>query len=121
VKLLLENGADVNIKGYNGNTLLHQIITKNNAWNSKVIKLMLEYNLDVNQQDIDGNTALHHLLNRKLPICTLQLLLENSALDIERLRYISGINKLVNLREFCPVEIRLVLILFHKNCLVLKY
>jgi ankyrin repeat protein len=55
VKLLLENGANVNIQDDNGYTALH-FASKENLLD--VAKLLLEHGANTNTQDVHGNTPL---------------------------------------------------------------
>lgn len=62
IKLLVENGADVNITIRDGvwqtdvNTALMKAVTHNNSTN--IIKLLLDYGANINTTDIYGRTAL---------------------------------------------------------------
>ena len=56
VRVLLENGADVNAKGGEGETPLHKAA----QWRFlEVLEILLENKADVNAKDNLGNTALH--------------------------------------------------------------
>ena len=54
VKLLLEHGADVNIKGEYGSPILYAC----KYWNAKVLKLLIEYGANVYEKDYNGKTLL---------------------------------------------------------------
>ena len=57
VRLLIENGADVNIPCDDGRSPLH-IAASKGFFN--VVRLLLDYGADVNIPDIDGYTPLHY-------------------------------------------------------------
>jgi ankyrin repeat protein len=52
-KLLIESGADVNVKGRNGSTPLHISL-----FSTDLTKLLIESGADVNVTDYDGSTPL---------------------------------------------------------------
>ena len=54
-KLLIESGADVNAKPYDGRTVLMEAVDRNNA---DFARLLIESGADVNAKDNDGTTAL---------------------------------------------------------------
>ena len=54
VKLLIENGANVNAKDANGYTPLHTLYQ-----DAKIMKLLLENGADINAKTINGHTILH--------------------------------------------------------------
>ena len=60
MKILLENGANVNAKNSALDTPLFCAI---NIGNIEMIKLLLEYDIDINAVDSDGDSALHIALN----------------------------------------------------------
>ena len=55
IEVLIQQGADVNIKSGKGNTAL--VIASKNGYND-VVEVLLEGGADVHQKDNDGNTAL---------------------------------------------------------------
>ncbi|WP_338959791.1 ankyrin repeat domain-containing protein [Spiroplasma endosymbiont of Tiphia femorata] len=55
VKILLENGADVNYKDWDGNTSLMLTVQYGHL---DIVKILLENGADVNYKDWDGNTSL---------------------------------------------------------------
>jgi len=58
VKLLLENGANINLQDYEHEyNILHYAI---NLGSKELVKICLNNNIDINRQDIFGNTALHY-------------------------------------------------------------
>ena len=56
IKLLISNGADVNGMGYEGLTVLHRAVCKND---SPSIKFLISLGVDVDVEDEYGNTPLH--------------------------------------------------------------
>jgi len=62
VRLLLNSGADVDVSA-NGSTVLHSAARNSNAL---AIKLQLDSGADINAVDAHGNTPLHSVLN---PLC----------------------------------------------------
>ena len=58
-KLLIENGADVNAKNYQGNTPLHLAIHK-----PKTAEFFIENGADVNAKNYQGNTPLHLAIHK---------------------------------------------------------
>ena len=59
VKLLIENGAEINVTGKYNQTPLHwsmRAITWNNQ--KEIVKYLLQKGINVNHEDSDGNTAL---------------------------------------------------------------
>ena len=83
VKLLLENGADVNLKNDNKATPLLMAARISNIDSSyDTVKLLLEYGADVNLKNIDGWTALMmsaRYSNTDSTFNTVKLLLEYGA------------------------------------------
>lgn len=59
VNFLLENGADINIRLKNGNTLLMEAIDLGN-W--KIMEFLIDNGININAQDKDGKTALMRLI-----------------------------------------------------------
>ena len=58
VKFLIENGADINIKNNNGDTVLHEaVLIKDNL---EVVKLLIENGADINIKNNNGDTVLHY-------------------------------------------------------------
>ncbi|KAI9853716.1 MAG: hypothetical protein M1813_001832 [Trichoglossum hirsutum] len=55
-RLLLEKGADLNVKTYDGRTALHLAAEKGHE---TVVQLLLEKGGAVNAKTYDGQTALH--------------------------------------------------------------
>ena len=56
VKVLVENGADVDVKDADNNTALHNATLRGHL---EIVKLLIENSADVNAQDNDDQTALH--------------------------------------------------------------
>ncbi|XP_068687498.1 uncharacterized protein [Montipora foliosa] len=75
VKLLLENKADVDIQGENGETPLHKAVTQKDV---PLVKLLLENKADVNIRDWSGKSPLHKAVTQK-DVPLVKLLLENKA------------------------------------------
>ena len=95
VKLLLEHGADINIKENYGWTALHMACRYCNEDSSiECVKLLLEHGADVNAKENDGWTALHlacRYCNEDSSIECVKLLLEHGAdINIKNI-YISSI------------------------------
>ena len=58
VKLLLENGANINLQDYEHEyNILHYAV---NFGSKELVEFCLTNNIDINRQDIFGNTALHY-------------------------------------------------------------
>ena len=83
VKLLLENGADPNLKDIDGCTaLMKACIYFNNYSNIETVKLLLENGADINLKDYNGYTALMMACkysNTRSDPKIIKLLLENGA------------------------------------------
>jgi len=83
VKLLVENGADINAVYNHGNTALHKAAYNNR--NLEIVKFLVENGADINRANKYGDTALHIALyshiaihnNRNLEI--IKFLVENGA------------------------------------------
>jgi len=60
--LLLQSGANVDILGKDGKTVLHFAVEKGQ---DKFVQLLLEYRPNVNTQDKDGKTVLHCAVQRR--------------------------------------------------------
>jgi len=56
VRLLLEHGADVSAREFDGATALHRAVFSQSP---EVVRLLLEAGIDVNARNADGRTALH--------------------------------------------------------------
>jgi ankyrin repeat protein len=57
VKILLDNGADVNTKDHDGNTALHTAARKEHF---EIVKILLDRSANVNEKNVGvGETALH--------------------------------------------------------------
>jgi len=61
VKILLENGADVNASAIDKITPLSMAVANGNV---AIVKLLLQYKADVNIRNINGGTALSEAINR---------------------------------------------------------
>ena len=118
VRLLINNGANINIQDFYGNTCLHYAISEKNI---EIIKLILKYNTIYNITNIDGNTALHmyldndgiagneqksnnHYINKDI----LETLIINTDLNIQNNHGITCLKKIIDLD------------LFHKYATILK-
>lgn len=55
LEILLQHGADVNMKHKNGETVLHLLVN----WNPIFFELLLSYTTNINVQSDNGNTPLH--------------------------------------------------------------
>ncbi|WP_341816915.1 ankyrin repeat domain-containing protein [Wolbachia endosymbiont (group A) of Agelastica alni] len=74
-KLLIDRGADVNVRGYHNSTLLHESI------NEDVAKLLIDRGANINARDDDGQTPLHRSLCSGRP--RMVEFFVNSGADIE--------------------------------------
>ena len=61
-KLLIENGADIKLRNNKGNTALHEAVAKNNI---KTVELLIDKGVDVNVRNNFGQTPLHKVKYRK--------------------------------------------------------
>ena len=79
VQLLLNNGADIAARDFDGNTALHfACFLKHNESSLEVISLLLDYGVDVNAVNRQGETALYmSVVSRQLSLT--QLLLARGA------------------------------------------
>lgn len=77
VKILLENGADVNAKDYVGTTPLHNAATFNDQ-NLEIVKILLEYGAELDVIDQYGSTPLFRAASSN-NFDTVEILLENGA------------------------------------------
>jgi ankyrin repeat protein len=59
VKLLIQNGVDVNMKGQNGMTALHWVAFRKSPL---CTKLLIDAGADVNVRQNDGGTPLYHMV-----------------------------------------------------------
>lgn len=78
-KLLIEHGADVNVKTVRGETPLHKIAC---GANTEICKLLLEHGADVNVKDKYYNTPLYRATRWGNHKETCDLLKEYGAEDI---------------------------------------
>jgi ankyrin repeat protein len=86
IKLLIDNGADVNIKDDNGNTSLIDACQHIYNQNPELIKLLIKNGADVNNRNKHGVTAIQSVakssgddLNKKNAIEIVKLLIKNGA------------------------------------------
>lgn len=78
VKYLVSNGADINVKDYDGNTLLHMavklMIESYSIELIELIKYLISETEQLNEQNIQGNTPLHlSVINNYLHITKILL------------------------------------------------
>ena len=78
--LVIEKGANVNIKNFLGLSPFHLNVTKSHQFRIAIMKLFIKHGANVNTQDNEGNTPLHYLIDRQTnnEEC-IQLLIENGA------------------------------------------
>lgn len=78
IKMLLENGADVNITGYKGKSALHFLLS-NHYKNNEILKILLDYKIDVNKQDEDGRYPIQLAVEEE-NFAAIELLLKHGAI-----------------------------------------
>lgn len=59
VKLLVNNGANINEKNFGGRTPMHTSVVISQGETLKISEYLIEKGADINAQDDDGNTPLH--------------------------------------------------------------
>jgi len=83
MRLLLDKGADINVKGYLGQPPLHIAcearILKRGWGHIELVKLLLEKGAGINDNCMDGKTPLHYACEKKNKEIV-NLLLENGAM-----------------------------------------
>ncbi|CAL1537868.1 unnamed protein product [Lymnaea stagnalis] len=76
LKLLVDNGADINLRDTDGNAALHRAVHSGRTEN---VKLLLESGADVNLRDAIGSTPLHYAMESCGASESLNILLEHGA------------------------------------------
>ena len=61
MKLLLENGAPINVTNKNGSSPLHVAVNK---FHLECVRVLLAFNCDLNAQDSYGDTPLHDIMGK---------------------------------------------------------
>ena len=61
-EVLLELGADINVRDSQGNTPLHDAFLKKDNKYKVIIELLIDKGADINAQNYEGNTPLHSAL-----------------------------------------------------------
>ncbi|KAI5807719.1 ankyrin repeat-containing domain protein [Peziza echinospora] len=64
-ELLLQYGADVNMRDVDGKTLLHAVMLEEHYHTNQLLKELIDHGSDVNARDRKGNTPLHSVLVQK--------------------------------------------------------
>ena len=67
VKLLLDHGADINVRDYTGGNILHSIVWLSPNKTAKLMQFVSKNGIHVNQQDKQKDTALHVAASRFFP------------------------------------------------------
>lgn len=80
VKILVENGADVNLKGYEGRTALFNAIEATKA-NKDIIKYLIQNGADIYQEDDKGITPLSFAESSKKSMA--KVLLESIPIELK--------------------------------------
>lgn len=62
VQVVLEFGANTNVRDSNGNTPLHNALLKKDTKYDATIQLLINNGADINAQNYDGDTPLHRAL-----------------------------------------------------------
>lgn len=65
MKFLIDNGAKVDLKDLNKNTILHYL-AYNSDFNLECLKMLLESNININAKNSMGLTMLHYISNSRL-------------------------------------------------------
>lgn len=79
IEMLLNQGAETNMKNSFGNTPLHTCVSKFGTTDYKVLVLLLENGADVDTRNTDGKTALHLASLNSTGIDLMEILLEYNA------------------------------------------
>lgn len=78
-KMLLDNGADINVKSQAG-TILHQAVLQQNQ---QILQIILaSKKIDINTKNGAGETALHLAASRNNPIVAQQLILNGADVNV---------------------------------------
>ena len=64
IELLLDNGADLNVKSKSGNVLLHNVVRLNSSY---YLEKLISRGADIEITDSDQNTALHIAAKERMP------------------------------------------------------
>jgi ankyrin repeat protein len=67
IKLLLDNGADINVHDYTGGNILHAIVWLSPNKTAKLMQFVSKNGIHANQQDKQKDTALHVAASRFFP------------------------------------------------------
>ena len=80
IRAFIEVGADINIKDYHGNTILHKIFSKKYKFAKNFLKILANSkDIDLNAQNNWGETPLHVALKHKRDFGVIKPILEAGA------------------------------------------
>ncbi|RUP45382.1 hypothetical protein BC936DRAFT_148249 [Jimgerdemannia flammicorona] len=89
LRVLLENGAEVNAKNKEGNTVLH-LLCANCPLPLDPVRLLLEKGADVNERNNSGKSPIHLLGNQRQPLEALRVLIEVGNADVNAVTGTAG-------------------------------